>query len=130
MAPFIVTAKFGECFGIARHPHDLVPRRHEDRHLCSEPPACDVFETDLTLHVAELGWESWRNIWLLIAYGVSLNGHATVLCGSLTPEQLDAAPARPLVGPSTSQSRLPRRDPGHSAAPSTSLASMERGADR
>jgi hypothetical protein len=62
-------------------------------------PGCEVLETDLILDVAELGWETWRNTWLLVAYGLSLNGRSTVLCGSLLPEHLEGLPARPLVGP-------------------------------
>ncbi len=31
--------------------------------------------------------------------GAALNGRATVLCGSLLPDQLDAVPARKLLGP-------------------------------
>ncbi|HZD74523.1 MAG TPA: hypothetical protein VE776_11680 [Actinomycetota bacterium] len=62
-------------------------------------PQCEVFESDLILHVAGLGWDAWRNAWLLLAYGIACNGRATVLCGSLEPEQLEALPARPLVGP-------------------------------
>lgn len=62
-------------------------------------PQCEVFESDLILHVAGLGWDTWRNTWLLLAYGIACNDRATVLCGSLEPEQLEALPARPLVGP-------------------------------
>jgi hypothetical protein len=62
-------------------------------------PSCEVLETDLILHVAALGWDTWRNTWMLVAYGLSLNGRSTVLCGSLLPEHLDELPARPLVGP-------------------------------
>lgn len=64
------------------------------RHL----PHCEVFETDLILQVAELGWDQWRDTWLLLAHGIALNGRATVLCGSLQPEQVEPLPARPLVG--------------------------------
>lgn len=62
-------------------------------------PGCEVFETDLILHVAALGWETWRNTWLQFAHAIALNGRATVLCGSLLPEQLEGLPARRLVGP-------------------------------
>jgi gluconate kinase len=61
-------------------------------------PHCDVFETDLILQVAELGWDKWQDTWLLLAHGIALNGRATVLCGSLQSEQLEPLPARPLVG--------------------------------
>jgi broad-specificity NMP kinase len=61
-------------------------------------PHCEVFETDLILQVAELGWDKWRDTWLLLAHGIALNGRATVLCGSLQPEQLEGLPARHLVG--------------------------------
>jgi predicted kinase len=62
-------------------------------------PDCEVFETDVILHVAALGWEVWRNTWLQLAHAIALNGRATVLCGSLLPEQLEHLPARRLVGP-------------------------------
>jgi hypothetical protein len=62
-------------------------------------PDCDVFEADLTLQVAGLGWETWRNTWLRLAHGVAMNGRVTVLCGSLLPSQLAGLPARKLLGP-------------------------------
>jgi RNase adaptor protein for sRNA GlmZ degradation len=62
-------------------------------------PSCDVLESDLILHVAELGWDTWRNTWMLLAYGLSLNDRSMVLCGSLWPEHLAELPARALVGP-------------------------------
>jgi hypothetical protein len=62
-------------------------------------PDCEVFETDIILHVAALGWDTWRNTWLQLAHVIALNGRATVLCGSLLPEQLEGLPARRLVGP-------------------------------
>jgi hypothetical protein len=62
-------------------------------------PGCEVFETDAILHVAALGWDAWRNTWLQLAHAIALNGRATVLCGSLLPEQLEGLPARRLVGP-------------------------------
>lgn len=62
-------------------------------------PQCLVFEADTTLHVAALGWETWRNTWLQLAHEAGLGGRPVVLTGSLTPDQLDRLPARPLVGP-------------------------------
>jgi len=62
-------------------------------------PDCEVFETDVILHVAALGWDTWRNTWLQLAHAIALNGRATVLCGSLVPEHLENLPARRLVGP-------------------------------
>jgi hypothetical protein len=62
-------------------------------------PDCEVFETDTILHVAALGWDTWRNTWLQLAYAIALNGRASVLCGSLVPEHLENLPARWLVGP-------------------------------
>lgn len=62
-------------------------------------PGCLVFETDVTLHVAALGWDTWRNTWLQLAHAAALGGHATVLTGSLTPDQLERLPARMLIGP-------------------------------
>lgn len=62
-------------------------------------PDHEVFESDLILRVAALGWDTWRNTWLQLAYAISLNGRVTVLCGSLLPDQLEGLPARRLVGP-------------------------------
>jgi len=62
-------------------------------------PAGDVFDTDIILQVAALGWDTWRNTWLRLAHAIALNGRVTVLCGSLTPDQLEPLPARKLVGP-------------------------------
>jgi gluconate kinase len=62
-------------------------------------PGCEVMETDVILHVAALGWDSWRNTWLQLAHAIGLNGRATLLCGALTPEQLEGLPGRCLVGP-------------------------------
>jgi hypothetical protein len=62
-------------------------------------PDCEIFETDVILHVAALGWDTWRNTWLQLAHAVALNGRATVLCGSLLPEHLEGLPARRLLGP-------------------------------
>ena len=62
-------------------------------------PGCDVFDTDIILQVAALGWDTWRNTWLRLAHAIALNGRVTVLCGSLVPSQLETLPARKLVGP-------------------------------
>jgi hypothetical protein len=62
-------------------------------------PDCEVFDSDLILRVAELGWDTWRNTWLQLAYAISLNGRATVLLGPLVPDQLERLPGRRLVGP-------------------------------
>jgi hypothetical protein len=62
-------------------------------------PGCLVFETDVILHVAALGWDNWRNTWLQLAHAVALGGQVTVLTGSLTPDQLERLPARKLIGP-------------------------------
>jgi hypothetical protein len=62
-------------------------------------PECDVFEVDLTLQVAALGWETFGDTWLRVAHGVAQNGRVTVLCGSMMPDRLDALPARKLLGP-------------------------------
>jgi RNase adaptor protein for sRNA GlmZ degradation len=62
-------------------------------------PDWEVFETDVILHVAALGWDTWRNTWLQLAHAIALNGRATMLCGSLVPEHLENLPARRLVGP-------------------------------
>ncbi len=60
---------------------------------------CELFDVDLILHVAGLGWETWRNTWLQLAGAIALNGRPTVLCGTFTPGQLAELPARRLVGP-------------------------------
>jgi RNase adaptor protein for sRNA GlmZ degradation len=62
-------------------------------------PGCDVFDVDIILQVAALGWDTWRNTWLRLAHAVALNGRVTVLCGSLMPDQLETLPARKLIGP-------------------------------
>lgn len=62
-------------------------------------PGCEVFETDVILHIAALGWDTWRNTWLQLAHAIAENGRATVLCGPLTPEHLESLPGRCLVGP-------------------------------
>jgi ribosomal protein S27AE len=62
-------------------------------------PGCLVLEADVILHVAELGWDTWRNTWLQLVHAVALGGRATVLTGSFTPAQLERLPARRLVGP-------------------------------
>lgn len=61
-------------------------------------PGCLVLETDVILHVAALGWDTWRNTWLQISHAAALGGQATVLTGSLTPDQLERLPARKLIG--------------------------------
>jgi len=62
-------------------------------------PGYLVFETDVILHVAALGWDTWRNTWLQLTHATALGGQATVLTGSLTPGQLERLPARKLIGP-------------------------------
>jgi hypothetical protein len=62
-------------------------------------PDCEIFETDAILQVAALGQDAFRSTWLRLAHAIALNGRATVLCGSLLPSQLDALPARKLIGP-------------------------------
>jgi hypothetical protein len=78
-------------------------------------PDCDVFEADLTWHIATVGHDNWRNTWLQLAHGVGLNGRVTILCGSLTPDQLERLPARRLIGPITSACSTARRRPGEAA---------------
>jgi predicted kinase len=62
-------------------------------------PDCELFDVDLILHIAALGWDTWRNTWLQLASAIANNGRPTVLCGTLTPDQLADLPARRLVGP-------------------------------
>jgi hypothetical protein len=62
-------------------------------------PGCEIFETDVILHVAAPSWDTWRNTWLQLAHAIAWNGRATVLCGSLAPEHLVDLPARRLLGP-------------------------------
>jgi ribosomal protein S27AE/predicted kinase len=62
-------------------------------------PGCLIFETDVILHVAALGWATWRNTWLQLAHAAALGGQVAVLTGSLTPDQLEHLPARKLIGP-------------------------------
>jgi hypothetical protein len=47
--------------------------------------------------VAALGRDTWPNTWLQLAHVNALNGRATVVCGSLRPEQLERLPGRGLV---------------------------------
>jgi hypothetical protein len=51
------------------------------------------------LHVAALGWDTWRSTWLQLAHAAALGGQVTVLTGTLTPDQLERLPARELIGP-------------------------------
>jgi hypothetical protein len=37
-------------------------------------PGCLVAETDVILHVAALGWDTWRNTWLQLAHAAALGG--------------------------------------------------------
>jgi predicted kinase len=62
-------------------------------------PGCLVFETDVILHVAALGWDTWRSTWLQLAHAAALGGRVTVLTGTFTPGQLERLPARTLIGP-------------------------------
>ena len=62
-------------------------------------PECVVFEGDLVLQVAALGWDVCRDTWLRIAHGIALNGKPTVRCTSLIPSHLESLPARKLLGP-------------------------------
>jgi ribosomal protein S27AE len=62
-------------------------------------PGCLVFEVDVILHVAALGWDTWRNTWLQLVHAAALGGQVTVLTGTLTPDQLARLPARRLIGP-------------------------------
>src|SRR6201996_1336792 len=57
-------------------------------------PECDVFEGDLISQVAGLGWDTWRDTWLRIAYAAGLNSRPMVLCTSLIPGHLADLPAR------------------------------------
>jgi hypothetical protein len=62
-------------------------------------PECVVFEGDPISQVAALGWNVFRDTWLRIACEVALSGRPTVLCTSLMPGDLEALPARKLLGP-------------------------------
>jgi predicted kinase/ribosomal protein S27AE len=62
-------------------------------------PGCLILETDVILHVAALGWDTWRNTWLQLVHAAALGGQVTVLTGTLTPGQLERLPARKLIGP-------------------------------
>ena len=59
---------------------------------------CLVIEADVILHVAALGWDTWRNTWLQLAHAAALGGQPTVLTGALTPDQLECLPGRKLIG--------------------------------
>jgi hypothetical protein len=62
-------------------------------------PGCEVFDTDVILQTAALGWDTFGNTWLRLAHAIALNGRVTVLCGSMMPGNLEALPARKLIGP-------------------------------
>jgi hypothetical protein len=67
--------------------------------LRRELPRCDVFDIDVILQVAALGWDTFGNTWLRLAHAIALNGRVTVLCGSMMPGNLESLPARKLTGP-------------------------------
>jgi hypothetical protein len=62
-------------------------------------PGCEVFDTDVILQTAALGWDTFGNTWLRLAHAIALGGRVTVLCGSMLPGNLEALPARKLIGP-------------------------------
>lgn len=69
----------------------------------------EIFDADVILHIAALGWETFGNTWLQLAGAIALNGRPTLLCGTLTPEQLVNLPGRGLIGPI----HFCLLDPGH-----------------
>ena len=62
-------------------------------------PDCDVFEADLTLQVAALGWETWRGTVAAAGPRGGAERPGDRVCGSLLPDQLETVPARKLLGP-------------------------------
>ncbi|HVX46115.1 MAG TPA: hypothetical protein VHC49_19650 [Mycobacteriales bacterium] len=67
--------------------------------LRSRLTTCEIFDVDLILHVAALGWDVWRNTWLQLAGAIAANGRPSLLSGTFTPDQLEQLPARILIGP-------------------------------
>lgn len=56
-------------------------------------PDWDIFETD-TIWGAD--WQQTRNNWLRIAHGIAQSGRATILCGTMLPEDIDRCDHRDL----------------------------------
>lgn len=68
-----------------------------------------VFDVDWLLDAAgvlaggaplsELPWRGFDQAWLAVAHGVAQSGRPTVLCGTITPERVEANVGRPWIGP-------------------------------
>ncbi|WP_440118978.1 AAA family ATPase [Paenibacillus sp. QZ-Y1] len=51
-------------------------------------PDFDVFDMDI---IDNVDWQIAKANWLRIAYSISLSGRGTVLCGTMVPENIEAA---------------------------------------
>ncbi|WP_135550679.1 AAA family ATPase [Paenibacillus cymbidii] len=51
-------------------------------------PNFDVFDMDI---INNVDWQIAKANWLRIAYSISLSGRGTVLCGTMVPENIEAA---------------------------------------
>ena len=64
-------------------------------------PGCDVFDTDVILQVAALGWDVWRNTWLRLEQADLRGGGDFLGPRESCPVQRVLAPARlPVAGAS------------------------------
>lgn len=86
---FVVTGASGSGKSTVRSP------------LSAELTECEVFDVDWLIdpigRVSAPGptdWAALRDSWLHVAHGVAQSGRATVLLGTVMPEQLDELPGR------------------------------------
>jgi len=66
--------------------------------LVNSLPECVVLESDILWRAEfatpEIGYASYRDVWLRLAKNIGQNGRPVVLCGSAIPEQYEKQPER------------------------------------